>query len=410
MRDRGFRRDPRDFSRGGPLQPELLTTLLLYMVADGNRRGYRHVLRAFWDDAISHGLPLPCDEPISAPSFCEARHKITVDLLRELLYEITGPSASGHDIGQRRWRGRRVFAVDGTKINLQRDPDLERAFGVPNGAHCPQLLLSVLVDVCARIPMDLEISGFASSEREHLARMLTGFEGGDILVLDRGYPSYDLFQSLSDAGADFLVRVSGSHSFPVVDEFRESGATDEVRTLYTVYGSDEEEGPQRVRLIRIEGPNDEESFFITSLAKAQFSRADLAELYHMRWEAEEFFKLLKSSYVGQGQYRSKSASGIIQEIHASVLFLAIARLCTSVAAGQIEDPEQMPSQKGAVLALAAFLTRILLDPDQRRACAALTSAIERIARTPEKRRPGRSAPRRSFQPVPRWGPRGRWRA
>jgi len=34
------RGSPRHFSRDGPLTPELLTTLLLYMVADGNRRGY----------------------------------------------------------------------------------------------------------------------------------------------------------------------------------------------------------------------------------------------------------------------------------------------------------------------------------------------------------------------------------
>ena len=70
LHDRGFRRDPRDFSRGGPLQPELLTTLLLYMVADGNRRGYQHLLSGFWDEARSYGLELPVDVPVSAASFC----------------------------------------------------------------------------------------------------------------------------------------------------------------------------------------------------------------------------------------------------------------------------------------------------------------------------------------------------
>ena len=58
------RRDPRDFSRGGPLQPELLTTLLLYMVGDAGRSGYRHLLDAFWDEARSYGLELPTDKPV----------------------------------------------------------------------------------------------------------------------------------------------------------------------------------------------------------------------------------------------------------------------------------------------------------------------------------------------------------
>jgi hypothetical protein len=72
-------------------------------------------------------------------------------------------------------------------------------------------------------------------------------------------------------------------------------------------------------------PDGVESFFITTLRRSDFSRRQLRELYHMRWEAEEFFKLLKSPYIGQGQFRSKSPVGIKQEIHALVLYLAVAR-------------------------------------------------------------------------------------
>ena len=75
--DRRYFSGPRDFSRNGPLTPELLVTLLIYMVADGNRRGYRHLLDGFWDEARSHGLELPTEKPISAASFCTARHKIS---------------------------------------------------------------------------------------------------------------------------------------------------------------------------------------------------------------------------------------------------------------------------------------------------------------------------------------------
>lgn len=380
---------------------------MLYMVADGNRRGYEHLLRAFWDEARLHGLSLPCEKPVSAASFCEARHKITPEHLRDLLYEIAWAAPAGTALGNRRWKGRRVFAVDGTKINLQRDQELDYAFGTPVGAHCPQILLSVLIDVCARIPMDLEVSGHTASEREHLSKMLTNLEAGDILVLDRGYPSHELLQTLSRASVDFLIRVPASNSFAVIDEFRNREASDGVVVIEVPAGADPTWKPLRVRLVRIEGPDGEPSFYVTSLPSAQFTRRDLAELYHMRWEIEEFFKLLKSSYAGQGQYRSKSAAGVIQEIHATVLFLAIARLCSAVAAQQVEDPEGHPSQKGAVIALAAFLTRILLEPDQRRARAVLAAMVERIATTPVKRRPGRSTPRRSFKPSPRWGPAGR---
>ena len=47
------------------------------MVADGNRRGYRHLLDAFWDECASHHVLLPTERPVSAPAFCQARSKLS---------------------------------------------------------------------------------------------------------------------------------------------------------------------------------------------------------------------------------------------------------------------------------------------------------------------------------------------
>jgi hypothetical protein len=116
--DRRFRRDPRDFSRGGPLQPELLTTLLLYMVADGNRRGYQHLLEGFWDEARSYGLELPTEEAVSAASFCAARHKITPDLLQYMLHEIAATSFETV-FGSQRWcRAGVLYALSRNRLAM----------------------------------------------------------------------------------------------------------------------------------------------------------------------------------------------------------------------------------------------------------------------------------------------------
>jgi hypothetical protein len=113
---------------------------MLFMVADGNRRGIRHLLPDFWEQATDHGLALPGDKPVSASAICQARGRLHADLFRDLLYALS--SAQPGEVGQaQRWRGRRVFAADGAKINLRRAPDLEYSFGVPAGAHCPQVLM-----------------------------------------------------------------------------------------------------------------------------------------------------------------------------------------------------------------------------------------------------------------------------
>ena len=371
------------------------------MVADGNRRGYKHLLDAFWDEALGFGLKLPTSEPVSAPSFCTARYKITADLLRRMLHELAA-SFDGAFASSQRWLGRRVFAVDGTKINLQRSDELKREFGVPDGAYCPQVLVSILLDVCAKAPVDVVISPFASSEREHLFDMLPSLARGDVLVLDRGYPSHEVLQRLSMDGIDFLVRVPSSHTFKVIDELRESDGDDCIVRVDPPEGAPMQWTPLTLRAIRLKTPDGAESFFLTSLQKQQSTQNQLRELYHMRWQVEEFFKVMKSDYIGQGQFRSKLPAGVEQEIHALVLFLAITRVLMMTAAKAAGAEYRSLSQKAAVLGLASYVTRLLLEADRETAIQHLHDLLRRIIRTRERPRPGRSAPAgRSWRPAPR---------
>jgi hypothetical protein len=401
-----LRRDPRDFSRDGLLSPELLVTLLLYMVGDANRRGYRHLLEAFWDEARAHGLPLPCEEPVSAPSFCEARHKITPDLLKHVLHQIAVGAFGPRSICRQRWHGRRVFAADGSKINVRRGDDLHRAFGTPNGAHCPQALVTVLFDVCAKLPIDVEVASHATSERAHLLQMMESFEAGDLLVLDRGFPSHEIVQELVCARVDFLMRIPERNTFAVADRLREGDARDLATTIELPEGSPQWWRPIELRAVKLRAPDGTESYFLTTLARGEFTLKDLSELYHMRWEVEEYFKLFKGGYIGQGLFRSQSASGVVQEMYTLILLLAITRLCMSAAARAATTPGEL-SQKGAVLAMAAHVTRILLAPTRRQALEQIQILLRRIARVREPRRAGRSYPRRSYLPARRWGPKGR---
>lgn len=256
--------------------------------------------------------------------------------------------------------------------------------------------------------MDLEVSGFSTSERAHLEKLLLNLEKEDVLVLDRGYPSHDLLQSLTRQGIDFLVRLPSSHTFGALDDFVADGSVDRMVTIAPPDSACPTWRNVSTRMVRITNANGERSYYITSLPKAEFSRGDIAELYHMRWEAEEFYKLLKSDYIGQRQHRSRTSAGVIQEIHASVLLLAIARLCVTVASN-VEDltSDEQLSQKGAVLTLASFLTRILLGPTQESKQHAFSCAMTRIAGIRERRRRGRASPRRSFKPTPKWTPLGR---
>jgi hypothetical protein len=395
----------RDFSRDGKLSPELLVTILLFMAGDGNRSGYAHVLSRFWDQAEDFGIKLPSAIPVSAASLCDARGKLAAQFLRTLVHDVHAKVESDFP-DTTEFRGCRVFAVDGCKVNLRRSPELDRAFGRPSGGHVPQALMSVLVNVCNRVPADVAIRGYASCERSILLEEHLQFlESGDILVLDRGYPSYEVVRSLLDAEVDFLVRVPASSTFPAIDGFLESGRQESVVTLELPRTRDEDRRQVRLRAARIETA-DGPTVFLTSLPRARWSWSTLCQLYRMRWQAEELYKTFKADYFDQRQFHSKQTAGVQQEIFATMLFLGISRYLMAAAAEVHDCPLHEVSQKASVLGFADYLLRIFRQ-DPQRGPELIRRLLARIARHREKHRPHRSFPRRSFRPSPRWGATGR---
>jgi Transposase DDE domain len=403
--DPAARRRARDFSREATLTPDVLVVLLLFMAADGNRRGYRHLLDAFWDECATHDVPLPTAEPVSASAFCQARGKLSSNVLRKVLHEASRKLESTFR-GPSRWNGRRVLAVDGCKVNLQRSPDLDFSFGRPEGGHVPQATVSALVNVMSGAPNDIVIDRYGACERQMLLEHLQALRPGDVLVLDRGYPSHEVLRILLDSGVDFLVRVPATNTFEAIETFRTSGAND-CRVIIPP-AKDTRRGAQPIalRAVRLKNPSGEESFYLTSLPRSQFDRKEIAELYQLRWRAEELFKLEKSVCLDQRQFHAKSELGVRQEILAQAIYVVVARFLQAASARHVGAEYQELSVKSAVLALADYLTRLCLS-DPVRAVQVLPRLMERIARTRDRRRPGRSCPRRSFKPGPRWGPSGR---
>lgn len=401
-----FCRTKRDFSRAGPLSPDVLVTFLLFMVADANRRGYRHLIDAFWDEAHSFGLPLPCEEPVSAPAICKARQKLGPELLRALIHQ-AADSFDEQFGSDKRWFGRRVFAVDGSKVNVQRSEELEQAFGVPSDGHCPQVLVSTLFDLVAKVPHDISVAPYGSCERMELLEKLNRLKAGDVLVLDRGYPSFEMMRILIDEGIDFVMRVPIKKYFAAVQEFIYSGRDDcHIRLKPPKNSGMLDHAPVDVRALRVLVPNSEPTILLTTLRRVDFTRTQIAKLYRMRWEVEEFYKLMKSNYLGQGQFHAKSAAGVSQEIHAVALFVAITRYLMAAAAKESKVPYEDLSPKSGALGLAAYVLRLLLACDADQAAPFLDQVLRRIIKTKDKKRPGRSWPRRSFRPSRTWGPGG----
>ncbi len=396
-----FREREQDFSRSGPLSLELLVALLLYLIADAGRRGYEALLDAFWDECRDHQVPLPTQAPVSASAFCQARKKIAPEFVRSLLHQVADgfDKMHGHAF---RWRGHRVFAADASWVSTQRSDELWDALGGPKIGNCPQMLLSTLYEVIGGVVHDLTVAPAHGSERRELLRMLPRLRPGDVLLLDAGYPSFLLVRELMKRSIHFVIRMRTSQTFEKVESFIQSGKTDEVITISPHRNLPRGLDPITVRLVNRARPENEPFVLMTDLLDPKHTPEDLDHLYHLRWLLEELYKVEKGDYLGQRQFHAKSLDGVKQEAYAFGLFVALSRLFRASASQDAEVDLSDLSQKRTILAVAAYLTRLLLLKDRARLERIVGHLLERIARNTDPPRPGRSFPRRSFRPRPRW--------
>jgi hypothetical protein len=397
-----------DFTRNGPLSLKVLLTLLLYLVADAGRRGYEALLDEFWDECRDLSVPLPTDSPISASAFCQARKKIDPEFIRALLHHVSDEfeQTHGRDF---RWNGHRLLAVDGSKVTLQRSAKLSAAVGVPAGGSCPQMLLSTLYDVLSGVPRDITVAPTLSSERVELERMLPRCRPGDILLLDRGYPSFRVMHELRERSIHFVMRMPVRQTFSKVSQFAASGKAEAILDLCPPRDLPRDLSSVRVRVVNLAAPDEEPFILITDLVDPAYTADDLDELYHLRWKVEELYKVEKGDYLGQKQFHAKSLPGVKQEVYAFGLFVAISRRFMATSAKSHAVPFADLSQKRAILAVAAYITRLALRANRLAMQDIVNRLLERIARNIDPPRPGRSFARRSFRPRPPWGPRGKAR-
>ena len=394
------------FTRGGPLSPAFIVSTLLFQVVKGARLGYRRMLESFWGEGAALGLELPQEKPVSAQAFCAARRKLPADLVRSLLRESADrfDQANG---GRFLWRGRRLLAVDGQRRFVQASDDLLR-FGRPEGAHYPMIHVTTLFDVVSKVPHDVEVGPYGTDERRQLHVVLERAKKGDVVVLDAGYPSFDVLAALHLTAVDFVVRLPASNTFKAVEAFLARGETDGVVLIEpTEDCASRDMEPLPVRIVVVRRGDGPPWVLATSLPAGEFPAAVVAEAYAMRWEIEEFHKLLCGDYLGQGRFHARTAEGVRQELYAQALFVAITRTLMAAASAVADAPFESLSQKAAVVAVGEHLTRLVLRQPPQRAHASLSRLLTRIAAARDRVRPSRSVPRRSYLPARKWGPNGR---
>ncbi len=317
--------------RNRTLTPVVTTYLALRQVLHGNAAaaGVRHLA----------GLAF------TRSAYCQARGRLSVRLFWGLLRAVTGRVRGGDAARpEDRWRGRRVWLIDGTSFSMPDTAELREAFGQPGGqapgCGFPVAHLLVLFEAATGYLARVVPAPLRTHDLAHAAATHPELASGDVLVGDRAFGSFAHLAVLRRGGAHGLFRghqrrrggrrrdrITGYAKPPQKPRWMAdadyAGLPDrltvrEVRVRITTPGC-------RVRALTL---------VTTLLDRRRYPAAALARLYERRWRAEVDLRHLKQT-LGLDVLRSKTVPSVVKEMLAfAVVYNLVRRVMRAASARQ----------------------------------------------------------------------------
>lgn len=318
--------------------------LALYMQAS-----YREVLRCLLEGLRWIASPGARLKVTGKSGISQARTRLGSVPLQRLHDELVQPIARPETRGA--WyRGKRLVALDGSTFDVADTRANVQAFGRPGASRgrsaYPQLRLVSLVESGTHVLFGSALGPYRAGETTLAHRVVPALRGGMLCLADRQFFGWVLWTAARETGADLLWRVK--RNARLVAETRLPDGS----YWSTVYPSARDRRHQtngtRVRVIhyRLEGIQDAEPLYrlvTTLLDPAEAPAAELAALYHERWEIETALDELKTHLRGaQVVLRSKTPDLVRQEGYGLLLaHFALRGLMHEAALTVDADPDRL---------------------------------------------------------------------
>lgn len=397
----------------------LLILLVFRLVCSKNSQSYGTTIDELWDSCHRLNLPLPQKGSIAPSSFCEARRKLDETVFKEINWEIIQTYSDEAKGESYRWLGHRIFAVDGSKINLPRGLLGSEYRLLSPSANYPQGLLSCLYQVKSQIPYDFDLVPHMN-ERTCAQQHLQSLEKGDIVVYDRGYYSYVMLHHHFERKIHAIFRLQ-KNSGTAIDDFYSGPETDSLVTIIPCSKTQAELKaecpnlnifPIPMRLIKYQIAN-ETICLGTTLLDPRYTIKDFIEVYHSRWGVEELYKTSKRIFIIE-DFHAQTERGVKQEIFAHFVLVTMNRIFANQSEIDLNPPGRTLNQadsdhplgrlktnfKNCIQVFTRSMEPLLFLHAQMKA------AIERVFHFVRGRhqteRPGRSYPRKSMRPDTKW--------
>jgi hypothetical protein len=412
MNDKDFREKHRLTPKAFTRQRRLGFTRVLVLILQKSIRSIQLHLHDFFQHLADDGPVLS----VSASAWTQARSKLSHTAFIELNQHAVLLQAYGKhtDWVVKRWRDFRVLAVDSSLLRLPKNTEVGQAFGwvecENQKGECgryTQGRLSVMYDVLNHIAVHTLLEKWTVGERGLAAVHLAQSQEGDLLVLDRGYCSYEWLARCVKEQRYFVCRCPGS-SFGEANRLLAgkqagksssvflqppNGRMGEVRQI----GLPEE---IQVRFVTVALPDGQLEVLATSLLdEGMYPTESFGELYRLRWGIETYYGLLKSR-LDLENFSGRSVESVRQDIYATVflsnlesIVVRSAREELSARSHELRQPSQV-NRAVSFHSLKTHLWALLLSEVPAR------EVLEKIQRlclaNPNSVRRGRIVPRKKI--------------
>lgn len=304
------RTDRRHFSRpGGSKLP--FPAFFSYLLYGRKYSTYSKIARFL--DLISSEYLLVSKQAIS-----KRRNFIKAEAIQKVLDVFTQKFYDS--VAVKTYRNFLITAIDGTRLNLPDSENIRDRFGVQvtGNAPQPQALLSCLYDVLNGFVLDAQIAPCRGNERvlaeKHLEKLKQFSNHNILLTLDRGYPSGKLLRLIMEHGFHFVMRCDKTFLRSI-----KFNGTDQIVTHHFHH----EKAPLTFRVTAVRISDSTTEYLLSNLPEDAFSREELGEIYHLRWEIEIAYLHLKDC-VEIENFSGMNENSVKQDCYSSIFLMNVA--------------------------------------------------------------------------------------
>jgi transposase len=331
-------------------------------------------------------------------AYCEARLRLPVRWLMELLQHVTTRLTQGHE------EKGRLLVVDGTTATLPDTVALQRRYpqagGQQPGCGFPLLKLLGLFDLRSGAWLATTHSSRKFHDARLWRRLFWRLGPGDTVIVDRAFCGYFDVARLITRGVQIVVRLHQRRK----TDFRKGqrlGSRDHLvswlKPQRPDWMSEREYAsmPEQITVREVQhqvvhkAHRTRELILVTTLLNAKdHPKTKIAELYARRWRVELCFDDLKTT-MHMEMLRTKSPATVCRELLMHMIAYNLLRAVIMRA----EVPAERASFKGTVDRLHTWSWPIWLAPTPREARSRVDELLASIACDLVPERPGRREPR-----------------